>query len=204
MRTSRVALTGGIATGKSYALARFAALGVPTIDADHVARRVVAPGQPACDALRVRFGADVFAADGQLDRRRLAALVFDDDAARADLEAIVHPPVRAAIDDWFRNSSGTRSAPFGIACIPLLFETGRAAEFDCVVVTACSAETQLARLSDRDGLSAGDARKRLAAQLPTSVRTAGADFVIRTEGTLEETDRQVEQVYRTLGSAAYS
>ena len=195
----KVALTGGIATGKSYVLARFAALGAPTIDADVVARDVVEPGRPACDALRVRFGPHVFGADGRLDRGRLAALVFDDAAARADLEAIVHPPVRAAIDDWFRKPRADGPFPFGIACIPLLFETGRAGEFDRVIVTACSPATQLARLTARDGLSVEDGRKRLAAQLPTSARTAGADFVVRTDGTFEETDRQVERIYRSLG-----
>ena len=194
----KVALTGGIASGKSYVLARFAALGAPVIDADRVARDVVEPGQPARDALRVRFGPEVLDADGRVDRRRLAALVFDDAAARADLEAIVHPPVRAVIDDWFRSPPGGAAHPFGIACIPLLFETGRAGEFDGVVVTACSPATQLARLTARDGLSPEDGRKRLAAQLPTGARTAGADYVIRTEGSFEETDRQVERIYRAL------
>lgn len=195
----KVALTGGIASGKSYVLARFAALGAPVIDADRVARDVVEPGRPARDALRLRFGPEVFDADGRLDRRRLAALVFDDDDARSDLEAIVHPPVRAVIDEWFRNPPGGATRPFGVACIPLLFETGRAGDFDRVVVTACSPETQLARLTARDGLSPEDGRKRLAAQLPTGVRTAGADFVIRTEGSLAETDRQVERIYAALG-----
>ena len=198
----KVALTGGIATGKSYALARFAALGAPVIDADRVAREVVEPGQPACDALRARFGPEVFDAEGRLDRPRLAALVFDDADARADLEAIVHPPVRAVIDDWFQDRSGAAAHPFGVACIPLLFETDRAADFDRVVVTACSPAAQLARLAARDGLSAADGRKRLAAQLPTGAREAAADFVIRTEGSFAETDRQVERVYRALAADA--
>lgn len=198
----RVALTGGIATGKSYVLARFAALGVPTIDADRVARDVVEPGEPAWSVLRVRFGPEMFRPDGRLDRSRLAALVFDDDHARMDLESIVHPPVRAAIDNWFRNPPGGKPFPFGIACIPLLFETGREGEFDRVIATACSAAQQLARLTARDGLAPGDGRKRLAAQLPTSVRTSAADYVIRTDDSFAETDRQVEQTYRELAAAA--
>ena len=197
----RVALTGGIATGKSYVLSRFAARGVPTIDADVVAREVVEPGQPAWRALRARFGAALFGRAGKLDRARLAARVFDDDDARADLEAIVHPPVRAAIDDWFLRPVAARPAAFGIACIPLLYETGRANAFDRVIVTACDEATQLARLAARDGLSADAGRKRLAAQLPTGVKTAGADFVIRTGGSYDETDRQVERIYRELASA---
>ena len=195
----KVALTGGIATGKSYVLARFAALGAPVIDADRIAREVVEPGRPTWEALRLRFGPEVLDVDQRVDRRRLAALVFDDDAARADLEAIVHPPVRATIDNWFRNPPGDVPPLFGVACIPLLFETGRVADFDRVVVTACSPATQLARLTRRDGLSPEDGRKRLAAQLSTGVKTAGADFVIRTEGSFAETDRQVERIYRALG-----
>ena len=197
----RVALTGGIATGKSHVRARFAALGAPTVDADHLARQVVAPGRPAWAALRARFGPALFASDGTPDRRRLAALVFDDAAARADLEAIVHPHVRAAIDDWFERLAAA-AAPFGIADIPLLFETGRAAEFDRVIVTACDAATQLARLARRDGLSTAAARKRLAAQLPTAVKVARADFVVRTGGSLHATDRQVEAIHRALGDPA--
>ena len=193
----RVALTGGIATGKSYVLARFAALGAPTVDADRLAHQVVAPGRPAWAALRARFDPALFASDGTLDRQRLAALVFDDAAARADLEAIVHPHVRAAIDDWFERLAAA-TAPFGVADIPLLFETGRAAEFDRVIVTACDAATQLARLARRDRLSTVAARKRLAAQLPTAVKAARADFVVRTGGSLRATNRQVDAIHRAL------
>ena len=198
----RVALTGGIATGKSYVLARFTARHVPTIDADVVAREVVEPGKPAWRALRARFGPGLFGPAGQLDRARLAARVFDDDDARADLEAIVHPPVRAAIDDWFLRPVAGRPAAFGIACIPLLYETGRATEFDRVIVTACDEGTQLARLAARDSLSTDAGRKRLAAQLPTGVKTAAADYVISTGGSYEETDRQIERIYRELASTA--
>ena len=198
----RVALTGGIATGKSDVLARFAARGVPTVDADRLAREAVEPGRPAWKALRTRFDAALFTPDGALDRRRAAALVFDDAAARADLEAIVHPHVRAAIDAWFASLAAAAAAPFGIADIPLLFETDRAGAFDRVVVTACDAETQLARLARRDGLSPAAGRKRLAAQLPTAVKAARADFVVQTGGSFDDTERQVESIYRTLAGAA--
>ena len=198
----RVALTGGIATGKSHVRARFAARGVPTVDADRLAREVVEPGRPAWTALRTRFDPALFTPDGALDRRRVAALVFDDAAARADLEAIVHPHVRAAIDDWFERVATSAAAPFGIADIPLLFETDRAAEFDRVIVTACDAATQLARLAQRDRLSPDEGRKRLAAQLPTAVKAARADFVVRTGGSFDDTDRQVEAIYRALAGPA--
>ena len=198
----RVALTGGIATGKSDVLARFAARGVPTVDADRLAREVVEPGRPAWTALRARFDPALFTPDGALDRRRVAALVFDDAAARADLEAIVHPHVRAAIDAWFERQAAAAAAPFGVADIPLLFETDRAGEFDRVIVTACDAATQLARLAQRDRLAPDEGRKRLAAQLPTAVKTARADFVVRTGGSFDETDRQVESIYRALTGRA--
>lgn len=196
----RIALTGGIATGKSYVLARFAERGAATLDADDVARRVVEPNQPAWQALRRRFGAEMFGADGRLRRQRLAALVFADAAARADLEAIVHPPVQTAIDDWFREDPAASSAGLAIACIPLLFETGRAAAFDVVIVTVCETATQLARLAARDGLTPAEGRRRLAAQLPAAVKVAGADHVIRTDGSLAETDAQVHAVYRALAA----
>ncbi len=198
----RVALTGGIASGKSHVRARFAARGIPTVDADRLAREVVEPGRPAWTALRTRFDPALFTPDGALDRRRLAALVFDDAAARADLEAIVHPHVRAAIDDWFERVATSSTAPFGIADIPLLFETDRAAEFDRVIVTACDAATQLARLAQRDRLAPDEGRKRLAAQLPTAVKAARADFVVRTGGSFDDTDRQVESIYRALTGPA--
>lgn len=198
----RVALTGGIATGKSYVLARFAARGVPTVDADSLAREVVRPGRPAWTAIKARFDPELFARDGTLDRRRLAALVFDDAAARADLEAIVHPRVRAEIDDWFERLGAARTASFGVADVPLLFETGRAAAFDRVVVTACAAAAQLTRLAQRDRLSAAEGRKRLEAQLPTGVKTARADFVVRTDGSFDETDRQVESICRELAGTS--
>ena len=198
----RVALTGGIATGKSHVRARFAARGIPTVDADRLAREVVEPGRPAWTALRSRFDPALFTPDGALDRQRVAALVFDDAAARADLEAIVHPHVRAAIDEWFERLAAAGTAPFGIADIPLLFETDRAGEFDRVIVTACDAATQLTRLAQRDRLSSDAGRKRLAAQLPTAVKAAGADFVVQTGGSFDDTDRQVESIYRALTGRA--
>ena len=198
----RVALTGGIATGKSHVLARFDARGVPTVDADRLAREAVEPGRPAWSALRTRFDPALFTPDGALDRRRVAALVFDDAAARADLEAIVHPHVRAAVDAWFASLAAAGAAPFGIADIPLLFETDRAGEFDRVIVTACDAAIQLARLARRDRLAPDAGRKRLAAQLPTAVKTARADFVVQTGGSFDDTERQVESIYRALTGPA--
>jgi len=197
-RLLRVALTGGIATGKSHVLRRLAALGVPTIDADDLAREVVRIGEPAWRELRARFGPGVFTSAGELDRRRLGEIVFADEPARRDLEAIIHPRVYSAIQAWFQTTEAAGGSRFAVADIPLLFETGHEADFDRVIVTACTADTQLGRLMKRDGLPELEARSRLAAQLPTGHKAAGADFVIRTDGSPEDTDRQVDEVVRAL------
>jgi dephospho-CoA kinase len=186
----RVALTGGIATGKSYVTARLRKAGVPVVDADVLAREVVAPGSPGLTAIVHRFGPGVIRADGTLDRAALGERVFADAAARRDLEAIVHPAVRTAIDRFF--SSLPPATPLAVADIPLLFETGRAGDFDTVVVVACRPETQVSRVMARDGLSRAQAEARLAAQLPIADKVARADHVIWTDGTFADTDRQVE------------
>ncbi len=192
----RIALTGGIATGKSHVRARLAALGVPTIDADVLARDAVAPGSPGLAAVIARFGPGVLDPAGALDRRALAAIVFADGQARRDLEAIVHPLVRAATDRWF--GSLDPATPLAVADIPLLYETGRDADFDRVIVVAAAPETQVRRIIARDGLSEADARARLAAQLPIDEKVRRADHVIRTDGAITDTDRQVDDLLRTL------
>jgi dephospho-CoA kinase len=195
----RAALTGGIGTGKSYVASRLRAAGVPVVDADVVAREVVAPGKAAMTAIVRRFGETVLSSDGGLDRARLGDIVFRDEAARRDLEAIVHPTVRAEIERFF--ASLPADTPLGIADIPLLYETGRDADFDVVIVAACSRETQLARVMKRDGLSRDAAERRLAAQWPTERKAQRADFVIRTDGSHAETDAQVDAVLSQLGAA---
>jgi dephospho-CoA kinase len=193
----RIALTGGIATGKSYALARFQRLGIPCLDSDVLAHGVEAPGTEATQQIAARFGADVLAADGSVDRSKLGPIVFADPTARKELEAIVHPAVYRAIAAGLRGFELIGGAPYILVDVPLLFETGHAHEFDRVVVTACAPETQLARLRAR-GLSDEAARQRLAAQLSSAEKTARAHFVIRTDGTFEETDRQVADIHRQL------
>jgi dephospho-CoA kinase len=202
-RVLRVALTGGIASGKSHCLSRFAALGVPAIDADVLSHEVVAPGSPGLAAVLARFGKDVLAADGGLDRAALGDIVFAHPAARADLEAIIHPLVYARINAWFaaldRAVPTTGAAGFAIADIPLLYETGHERDFDRVIVVACSASVQEQRLADR-GLSREEARQRIAAQLSTDIKRARADIVIDTNGSKDETDRQVATAFDQLRS----
>jgi len=192
----RIGLTGGIATGKSRVRARFEHLGVPTIDADVLAREAVAPDSPGLAEVVQRFGPGVLDAAGALDRTALAGIVFADDQARRDLEAIVHPRVRAATDRWF--ASLDPAQPFAVAEIPLLYETGRDADFDLVIVAATDQDTQVRRVVARDGLSEFAARARLAAQWPIDEKVRRADYVIRTDGAPAETDLRVDDLYRLL------
>jgi dephospho-CoA kinase len=192
----RVALTGGIATGKSYCLARFAGLGVPVVDADVLAREAVMPGSPGLRAVVDRFGPGVLGADGALDRPALGRIVFGDGKARAALEAIIHPEVYRHIREWFANlPPGTRLA---VADIPLVFETGHNHDFDAVIVAACDAEEQVRRVMARDNLSASEARARLAAQWPIGEKVKRATRVIWTDGGFTETDRQIQDVLGLL------
>lgn len=195
----QVALTGGIATGKSYCLERFAARKVPTVDADRLARLAVAPGSAGLAAVVERFGPGMLLADGSLDRPALAKIVFADRAARADLEAIVHPDVYRRIRDWLARLPP--STPVAIADIPLLFETGHEHDFDKVIVAACSVSEQLRRLVVRDGLSESAARARLDAQWPIDEKIKRADYVIRTDGSFADTDAEIGRVHEALIAA---
>ncbi len=191
----RVGLTGGIATGKSVVRAELERLGVPTIDADLVARDVVAPGTSALTAILDRFGTGVLT-DGALDRRKLGSIVFADDAARRDLEEIVHPAVKTAINAWLDTMS--RQHNLAVAVIPLLYETGRERDFDVVITTACRSEEQLRRVMARDSLSELQARQRINAQLSTEEKVRRADYAIWTDGTHENTKRQVVETLEQL------
>src|SRR3954447_11915375 len=170
----KTALTGGIATGKSYVLDQFRRRGVPCLDADELAHGVTAAGTEATLAIAARFGEDVLAADGSVDRRKLGPIVFADAAARRELEAITHPAVYRAIQAGLRAFELIGEDAFAIVDVPLLFETGAEKNFDKVIVTTCAAETQLARLIAR-GLSKDAASQRLAAQWPSEEKTSRAD-----------------------------
>ena len=195
----RVALTGGIGTGKSYVRRRLESVGVPTIDADQLAREALAPGTPGLAAVITQFGPRVLDGHGRLDRRALAAIVFSDTGARRDLEAIVHPAVRGAIEEWF-DALDPATTPYAVADIPLLYETGRDRDFPTVVVVACAPAAQLTRVVERDGMTVDDARRRIAAQLPIEEKAARADHVVRTDGTFGDTDAQVDRLHQQLSS----
>ena len=195
----RVGLTGGIATGKSHVRAVFEALGVPTIDADVLAHKAVAPGSAAFEAVKARFGPSVLDSAGGLDRRKLGSVVFADPQARKDLEGIIHPEVVEAIDRWF-SSLDARVHPFAIADVPLLYEAGRERDYDVVIATAGELPTQIRRVMARDGISEGEAKQRIAAQLPIEEKVRRADHVIRTDGLLASTNAQVHEVYKRLSA----
>jgi dephospho-CoA kinase len=193
----RVALTGGIATGKSYVRARVASRGVPTVDADAVVHALLAAGTDATDEVVRRFGAAMRGADGSVDRKTLGAVIFADASARGELEAILHPRVYAEIEKWAVRQARA-GARWVLADIPLLFETGHEADFDRVVVAACAPEEQVRRVMQRDGLSESAARGRLAAQWPIARKVERATDVVDTGGTFDDTDRQVDAICAAL------
>jgi dephospho-CoA kinase len=187
----RVALTGGIATGKSAVARALREAGVRTVDADVLAREAVAPGASGLAEVVTRFGAGVLRDDGTLDRAALAAVVFSDTTARRDLERIIHPRVRQGIEAFF---AALVSGTPGLAEIPLAYETGWASTFDLVVVVACRPETQRARLMARDGLTAADADRRMAAQWPITDKVRVADAVVVTDGDMAGTLTQARRL----------
>jgi dephospho-CoA kinase len=194
MRTA--ALTGGIATGKSYVLDRFRDLGAACLDSDALAHGVTAAGTEATQAIAARFGFQMLDAAGAVDRRKLGPVVFADPQARRDLEAIVHPAVYRAIAAGLRAFELT-GAQVAIVDIPLLFETGEHRQFKPIIVTVCSRSTQLARLIER-GLTRAEAEQRLSAQLPAVEKARRADIVIDTDGTFAATDARVRDIWTEL------
>jgi dephospho-CoA kinase len=195
----KVALTGGIATGKSHVLDQFRRHGVACLDADTLAHGVEAAGTEATAAIAARFGPDILTAEGAVDRAKLGPIAFNDAAARRDLEALVHPAVYRAVAAGLRAFELVGDYPFAVVDVPLLYETGAEKDFERVIVTACEPATQIARLVDR-GMSEEAARQRLAAQWPTETKTSRAHYVIRTDGSFAETDEQVVRVLTDLRS----
>ena len=190
-RVFRVGLTGGIASGKTTVARLFAALGVPVIDADELAREVVAPGTALLERIAQRFGPEIIDAHGSLRRRALRELVFSDPGARADLEALTHPAIRAAMEARAARADG----PYQILAIPLLLEQGRDSVVDRVLVVDCDEATQIRRLQARDGTTLAQARAMLAAQASRASRLAAADDVITNDGALDALTAQVERLH---------
>lgn len=201
MRTGyRVALTGGIASGKTTVANLFAAMGVTIVDTDLLAREVVERGTPLLAEIAAHFGAEILASDGSLNRRALRERVFANPAERLWLEERTHPAIRVLTD----RSCDAAPGPYSIVAIPLLVETRGADRFDRVLVVDCEPELQLARLMARDGITRDAAVRMLAAQVSRDQRLAVADDVIRNDGDIAALRNQVTRLHREYVAAAGS
>ena len=196
----RVALTGGIASGKTTVADLFAARGVPVIDTDAIARDVVEPGTPALAAVVEAFGIEVLGADGRLDRRRMRERIFSDAGARRRLEGILHPAIRAEM----ARRSLAAGGPYQVLVIPLLAEGGRRDHVDRVLLVDVPEELQVERLMRRDGVSREQAAASLGAQAGRAARLAIADDVILNTGRADDLDHEVTALdgkYRKLAAS---
>ncbi|PLY17207.1 MAG: dephospho-CoA kinase [Sedimenticola sp.] len=187
-----IGLTGGIGSGKSAVARCFSELGIPVIDADSVAREVVEPGLPALKEIEQRFGSQILASDGRLDRKQLRQIIFSDPQAKADLEAILHPRIRASM--W--ELAHRQTTPYVILEIPLLVETGQNSSVDRVLVVDVPRQLQIERVCARDGMSPQEAATVIAAQIPRQRRLDAADDMIENTGTFSELHTQVENLHR--------
>lgn len=193
-----IALTGGIASGKSAVAELFAQLGVPVLDTDQIARDVVAPGMPALGQLVAEFGADILDAHGRLDRARMRERVFSDPVQRHKLEAITHPAIREELALRAAEADGD----YQIHVIPLLVESGRAEIYDRVLVVDCPEEAQIERLMSRDGTSRAQAEEILSAQVSREERLNAAHDVIENTGTLTDLQGFVQMLHRNYALLA--
>lgn len=199
----KVGLTGGIACGKSVVRARLAERGLATLDADAVVHELLGPGTETTRKIGERFGPGVLSPDGSVDRKALGAIVFRDEASRRALNAIVHPRVWEAIDDFFREAE-RRGERLAIVDAALMVETGSYRHYDRVVVVHCRAEQQIERLMKRDALSREEAEGRLRAQMPIDEKKTFGDFLVDTSGSIGETLSRTDEVAGELERIAAS
>jgi dephospho-CoA kinase len=193
----KIGLTGGIACGKTNILRRFRDLGAHTIDADKLARQVVQPGRPAHQAIVDRFGSEILDSEGNVDRPRLAAMIFADASAREDLNHIVHPWILEEEDKRLAGCNITKSR-LVVVDAALMIEVGTISRYDVILVAFCPPEVQLCRLLRRDRLSREQAVQRIESQLSVYRKLAFADYVIDTSGEFSNTREQIDHVYREL------
>ncbi len=201
--TLRVALTGNAASGKSTVAERWRAAGVPVVSADQVARDVVAPGTEGLERVRAAFGDEVVAADGTLDRARLRDIVFRDSHARARLEGITHPLIRAQVDEWVAHRVA-EGVPLAVAEIPLLFEAGRDEAFDRIVFVDAPADVRLERIVRTRGLAEDAARRLMAAQGDPGPKRARSHHVIDNDGDLASLEARADAVLEALRSESHA
>ncbi|RYC10924.1 dephospho-CoA kinase [Nocardioides zhouii] len=195
----RVGLTGGVASGKSTVSTILAELGAVVIDADLIAREVVARGTPGLDAVVAEFGPELLTPDGDLDRPAMGALVFGDPDARKRLEAIIHPLVHRRSAELEEQAGDSAVV---VHDIPLLAEVGRAGSFDAVIVVDAPPELQVSRMVEDRGWTREDAESRIAAQATRDDRLAIATYVVDNTGTRDELRAQVEEIYAVLAARA--
>jgi dephospho-CoA kinase len=193
-----IGLTGGIASGKSTVARRLVEHGAVHIDADDLARRVVEPGKPAFDAIVAEFGRDVVGHDGRLDRPKLGELVFRDDAARARLNAIVHPAVRELSRKLIERAEAEDPDAVVVYDVPLLVEASVDHPFDLIVVTNAPRRTQVERLVEERGFDPIQAEARVDAQVDNTARLAIADVVIDTDGSMAHTMSQTDALWQRI------
>lgn len=193
-----VGLTGGIATGKSHVAAVLRARGIPVLDADQVARALVLPGSPLLARLAARFGPQIIGEDGTLLRRVLRDLVFSDETARRDLDAIMHPAIWEAVQ---LELASLREAghPLAVVEAAILVESGWHRHFDAILVTTCSPQAQIARVVARDGVSSESAMRALASQAPAQAKLDLADAVIDTDAPQEALPERVHHALTAIG-----
>ena len=198
----RVGLTGSIAVGKSFVLQILAELGCHVIDADEIAREVVAPGARGLKLVTEAFGSEVLRADGELDRPKLGSIVFSDADKRSQLNSILHPLIIAAQDERIREIEANDPNAIVVIDAALMIESGGYKRLDKLIVVYCDPETQLQRLMARDGVSLKAAQARINAQMPQQEKKKYADFLIDTSGGFAETRAQVVEVFEQLRALA--
>jgi dephospho-CoA kinase len=196
----RVGLTGGIACGKSAVAKMLADKGWPVLAADPLGHKLLEPGQAAYDEVVREFGAEILGEGGKVDRGKLGSIVFADPARRAKLNWILHPKILETIRRWFEDLDRPGGPEFAVMEAALIFEAAANRGLDRVVVCWCSAEQQLERLQAR-GLTLEQAQRRVAAQMPMDEKRRLADDVIDCSGTMEETERQVDELIEKLKRA---
>ncbi len=196
-----IALTGGIASGKSTVARRFAQLGAHVISADELVRKTQRAGSPTLDLIKKRFGLGVITSDGELDRAALGRIVFGDAIARVDLESIVHPAIAVEFANHVTNIMQADPSAIIIYDIPLLVESNRAGEFDGVIVLACDPEIRKHRLVELRNMSREAAQSRIDAQASESDRIAIADWVIDSSESMDATAAQTDAVWTELTTA---
>ena len=194
----RVGLTGSIGVGKSFVGSIFIELGCHLLDADETAREVVEPGTSGLNALVSEFGPDVLQSDGTLDRKHLAAVVFEDQAKRQQLNAILHPLIIERQDEILRGWETQDPDGIGIVDAALMIESGGYQRFDKLIVVHCRPEVQLERLMLRNGLSLAEARQRIDSQMPQEEKQKFADYLIDSSDGFETTREQTKAVYQKL------